>query len=845
MTRSIRTIIRLLGLFSIIVTSIAFPAIPAARAEPSAPSDTPTPVVVQAVDDWAIGGGLIYWGQDCFAVEFGRAGYLRRQPLAGGTQRTLESTDASHCDMPFGMSAQDDGVYYYDDSEKRIERTPLNEPYTGLPAATPSENDLPSYFSQLEVTASHIYWPVYFAGKILRAARADGAIETVASGLTNPRDVMVVGSTVYWTENSGIWLISTNCTTLPCTDTKRQFSPFPANTTGNSLLYRQRAAGQFTIYWVQRTVNGGVPTSTIRAIGCNPIAICPFPGVEPAIVHNPGSDWEIGALVNDGSNLFWSEVYNKNSILDGKVKRRALSGGDAVDIAVNQTYIDLRKMFIANGNLYFARLASAGFASGIYSLPLAASAITRDLTADAFEVTQAIQNLANAAPLVAKKTTYVRAYAKQLNGPNTPTVDARLVGKRNGLDLPGSPLSSINGAHSLAVGGAYDRARLNDGWLFLLPANWTEGTISLEFQVDPRNQHTDPNVENDTLSRAVVFQAQPPVCVWTVPVRTHTPKPSVNDPNFWSMVNHFNRRWPVPDTWIYRDTEPVEELQVCWWGPVPYPCFGPYELEDGWSIGNGIPDRDKVIASLWTRALLSFNPDACDNNGAPVHFMGLVHPNANNGGASGYASTVSNQSWVQLPSHTPNPIPPGWDSLRAGSVMAQELAHNNGRKHVNCGNPDNVDGNYPYPPCQIANTGADSYYGFDVTTRQPIRPNQTADFMSYANRSWVSDYTWRALLNSFASANAASASPADIEAGNSVFVSGLVDTGAERGEIASVLVLPSASLPPATRQGQQLQAAHRSWRCPPRRLHAALARPDRCSAAESTADAERDGRPCG
>ena len=107
---------------------------------------------------------------------------------------------------------------------------------------------------------------------------------------------------------------------------------------------------------------------------------------------------------------------------------------------------------------------------------------------------------------------------------------------------------------------------------------------------------------NNALSRPISFQNQPPVCVWTVPVRTHTPLPSTNDPNFWSMVSHFNRRWPVPDTWIFRDTDPVEELQVCWAGPFPYPCHGPYELEDGWGITNGIPDRDKVIVSLWTRA---------------------------------------------------------------------------------------------------------------------------------------------------------------------------------------------------------------------------------------------------
>ncbi len=179
--------------------------------------------------------------------------------------------------------------------------------------------------------------------------------------------------------------------------------------------------------------------------------------------------------------------------------------------------------------------------------------------------------------------------------------------------------------------------------------------------------------------------------------------------------------------------------------------------------------------------------------------MGMVHPEANNGGAAGYASTISNQSWVQLPDHLPNPVPTGWNMLREGSVMAQELAHNFGRKHVNCGNPDNIDNGYPYPPCQIADTGASSYYGFDVTTRQPIRPDETADFMSYAGRSWVSDYTWRALMNKFA--NVVTAADAPAAEGDSVFVTGLVDTENNRGEISTVLVLPTASVPPSIVRG--------------------------------------------
>ncbi len=525
----------------------------------------------------------------------------------------------------------------------------------------------------------------------------------------------------------------------------------------------------------------------------------------PSTFYSATTNWLIGHPAIANNNLYWTErdiSTPANGTGDVKRKARTDTSGGASTIATGQAGIDAR-IFVANDLLFFARRSV-----GIYSLSLNATAILRDFTADAMEVTQAIQNLANAAPLVASKTTYVRAYAKQLSGPAAPNVEARLVGTKNGSPLPGSPLAPVNGVRAFTTGGGYDRARLNDGWYFQLPAFWTNaGTIALKFEVDPRQIHTDPNRANNELTRTVAFQSQPPVCVWTVPVRTHTPLPSTTDPNFRSMVDHFDRRWPVPQTWIYRDTSPVEELQVCWAGPLPYPCFGPYELDDGWSITNGPPDRDKVIMSLWTQAQLSFNPDACEDIGAPVHFMGMVHPDANNGGASGYASLYSNQSWVQLPAHSPNPIPAGWNNVRPGRVMAQELAHNYGRKHVDCEDPGDTDGGYPYPPCQISDTGADQYYGFDTRTLTPIRPDEASDFMTYGSSQWVSDYTWRALIGSFAAANVTAATPTTTDAGSSVFVTGWVDTQNNRGKIGSVLVLPTASVPPATRQAAEAAAS--------------------------------------
>ncbi|MBX3002149.1 MAG: IPT/TIG domain-containing protein [Caldilineaceae bacterium] len=651
----------------------------------------------------------------------------------------------------------------------------------------------PSRGTPLEISGGHVYWVSFNGQTVLRVPRNGGGIETVANTANGPTDVMVISATVYWIDSTGVWSIRTNCETLPCADTRSQFSPFAANTSGYGMIYRtggNLANPTYTLDWVERTVSGANNEYKIRRRACGVNTVCFNPATT---IYTAATNWVIGYPISDGSHLFWSERFFNVSTPDGKIRRRPLSSGDAVDIVVNQPRVN-RFLAIANGNLYFA-IEPQISGQGIFRLPLTASAITRDFMADAWEITQAIQNTANAAPLVANKTTYVRFYATQSSGPNTTVVEAKLYGTRNGIDLPGSPLTPVNGLRPLRTGVGYDRARLDDGWYFLLPASWTSGTVALRAEVDPRMAHTDPNRDNNRLTANLVFQNQPPVCVWTVPVRTHTPLPSIKDPNFWAMVDRFETLWPVPDVWVFRDTNPVEELQVCWAGPFPYPCYGPYELEDGWGLTNGIPDRDKVIVSLWTRAQLSFNPDVCDDIGAPVHFMGMVHPAANNGGAAGYASTISNQSWVQLPAHTPNPMSSAWNAVSEGSTMAQELGHNHGRKHVNCNNPDDIDNNYPYPPCQLANTGPTSYYGFDVRSQMPIAPNQAADFMSYAGNRWTSDYTWRALLNKFATRTATANAQLT---GTVVYAAGFVDNVLPDGKLNYLLVLPQEALPPQT-----------------------------------------------
>ncbi|MCB0052163.1 MAG: hypothetical protein KDE24_21755, partial [Caldilinea sp.] len=65
----------------------------------------------------------------------------------------------------------------------------------------------------------------------------------------------------------------------------------------------------------------------------------------------------------------------------------------------------------------------------------------------------------------------------------------------------------------------------------------------------------------------------------------------------------------------------------------------------------------------------------------------------------------------------------------------------------------------------------------------------------------------RALLNSFLTVARSALAPAGADAGNNVFVAGLVDTANNRGDIAQILLLPAASIPPATRQQAAMHAA--------------------------------------
>jgi hypothetical protein len=72
--------------------------------------------------------------------------------------------------------------------------------------------------------------------------------------------------------------------------------------------------------------------------------------------------------------------------------------------------------------------------------------------------------------------------------------------------------------------------------------------------------------------------------------------------------------------------------------------------------------------------------------------------------------------------------------------MAHELGHNFGRLHAPCGNPAGVDQSYPYANANIG------VFGYDIIAGVAKSPTMR-DLMSYCDPTWISDYTYKGIMN--------------------------------------------------------------------------------------------------
>lgn len=172
------------------------------------------------------------------------------------------------------------------------------------------------------------------------------------------------------------------------------------------------------------------------------------------------------------------------------------------------------------------------------------------------------------------------------------------------------------------------------------------------------------------------------------------------------------------------------------------------------SVTSAIDSQQDGVAVDFEDALdVVADKRALDEPAPDVYYYGLIRPAASlgtycagpctlgiafvaSGGVSGAADRVGLGIGYVNPSASDASET---DDRLSYETFLHELGHNHGREHVDCGNPDDPDPNYPYGGGRLGT------WGFDVEERQPKDPDDYRDFMSYCDPYWVSDYTWNAV----------------------------------------------------------------------------------------------------
>lgn len=402
-----------------------------------------------------------------------------------------------------------------------------------------------------------------------------------------------------------------------------------------------------------------------------------------------------------------------------------------------------------------------------------APAVGFDFQADALEVVQASQDLNQSVPLVANKDTFARGYAHVAQNSTAKTTffpSAVLHGFLNGVEFPDSPISSSSAA-SITSQAALDtlRATPADSFLFRLPQSWVQpGSLQLTMTVNP-NQSIPETGSNPLANNSVSLAAPASVtkkgraALVLVPMRTDYPPfdPTSPGSGLNGIIARTRSLLPVEDFNIYYQTEQVEKpvVNVCFCLPPVQIDMKPFYFPD---------DQNWALVWMAVRNALSSDPSG-END---VHYVGTVSRFVSNfngiGGARGVklSDLVGWLPPIPIPStpfdnttvvrFEPGPGPTPFDSPLGGVTLAHELGHNYGRFHIDqttsalgCGGSQPAapyQQDYPYDHCVMGPTAEPAaLFGFDPISQTAIPP-RTADLMSYATATWISDFNWNAIF---------------------------------------------------------------------------------------------------
>ena len=216
---------------------------------------------------------------------------------------------------------------------------------------------------------------------------------------------------------------------------------------------------------------------------------------------------------------------------------------------------------------------------------------------------------------------------------------------------------------------------LNGNYWGVLPVAWIKPGLEVKLEIDPAHAVAEVNEDNNAFSVTPEVGAGNKLFLTMVPVVMKGVTPAA--PDLAALKAGLMAYWPFADVNI--------SLHA------PYTATG--------------TTSSQVLSEVTSLR---------SSEGSKRYYYGFY-------GAGGGIG------WVGLPAAAGDP------SLR---VMAHELGHNFGQWHAPCGNPSDVDLNFPY-----ADGGIGSW-GFDPRNNTVLNPTKYKDVMGYCNTLWVSDYMY-------------------------------------------------------------------------------------------------------
>jgi hypothetical protein len=346
----------------------------------------------------------------------------------------------------------------------------------------------------------------------------------------------------------------------------------------------------------------------------------------------------------------------------------------------------------------------------------AVAAPTLNLRIDSWQLTQSVQSADGSVPLVANRDGYLRVFvvANQANT-TAPTVRVRLY--RNGaltstLTVP---------APGPSVPLAKNEGTLASSWNVKIARDLIGPGLAVVADVDPGNSIAEADESDNSfpVSGAPALQDVRNATTFGVkfvPVKqkANNLQGDVTADNKSSFLALARRLYPLPGTngtmhAIYTTSTDL-----------------PLQPDDG----NGA--WLTVLSEVYTLRIAESSADT---------YYGVVK--------IGYASGIAGLGYVGAPAAI------GYDVLSdRARVMAHEIGHTWNRLHSPCGGAGGTDAAYPYPAGNIG------VFGVDMQN-EVLKPPFTPDIMGYCGDPWVSDYTYKAVLDYRAATSATAIAAAE------------------------------------------------------------------------------------